>query len=187
MNIMEDAINIHTKEAMADKEFRAGRGDYSLRPKRVRSSIHTNEAQDTDARQEPPIILNGKDLADTRSIVLAHETIWAPKFEQTDRPIAEWPTYQEMKFEGNDRMQTDKLHRRFLPLPRQPANETVMWSQRPVVQSYEWDERYRPLSDEDVAWMHHKVEGEELDEEDARHVLGAELLSAVDPVGVICA
>jgi len=119
--------------------------------------------------------------------VLAHETIWAPRSEQAQKPTAQWPVFQEMKFEGDDRMRTDKLHRRFLPLPRQPANETVMWSQRPVVQFYEWDNRHRPLSDEDVFFMHHEVEGEEVDHEGARHALGEELLSMVDPVDVLWA
>ncbi|GAB7337058.1 hypothetical protein MBLNU457_g2466t1 [Dothideomycetes sp. NU457] len=168
-NITEDEFNVHWNEVKEDKEFRAGREDYRPRPKR-----------------EPAIAFNGKDFADTRGTVLACETIWAPNPEQAERPIAEWPVYQEMKFEGDDRMRSDKLHRRFLPLPRVPANETVLWSQRAVVQSYEWDEQYRPLSDEDVVFLHNRVEGEEAVEEGARHVLGEALLSALDPVDAIC-
>ena len=129
-----------------------------------------------------PIAFEGREFADTRSTVLAHDTIWAPKSARAEKPQAAWPLQQEMKFEGDDRMRTDKLHRRFLPLPRQPANETVSWSQVPMVRFHEWDVRDHPLSDEDVFFMHHEVTGEEVDEEEVRHALGDELLSLIDPV-----
>lgn len=176
---------IHNAEVRADNEFRAGRGNHRLPPARVRSTARSVEVPVTEIRQGFPSVVKVKEFADSRGVVLANETIWASKSEQAPKPIAEWPGNQEMKFEGDDRMRTDKLHRRFLPLPRQPANETVMWSQRPVVQFYELDERHRPLSDEDVVFLHNKVEGEEVDEEEARLVLGEELLSLLDPVGVL--
>jgi len=79
-------------------------------------------------------------------------------------------------------MRTDRLHRRYLPLPRLPANETVSWMQVPLVPFHEWDVRDRLLSDEDVYFMHHEVVGEEVDDQEVRHALGNELLSLIDPV-----
>jgi hypothetical protein len=81
----------------------------------------------------PP--LGGRAFSDNRSAVLARETIWSPW--GTDRPQAPWPTPSEYKWEGDSRARSG--FRRFPPIPRAVANDTVVWHQKPAAEVYEFD------------------------------------------------
>jgi hypothetical protein len=77
-------------------------------------------------------------LVDNRSTVLSLPSIWSPTYTPPlGRPDAEWPERAEMQHEGEDRASGDggKINfGRFLPLPRQPVNETVKWELKAVME-----------------------------------------------------
>jgi hypothetical protein len=78
-------------------------------------------------------------LHDNRSTVLSLPSIWSTTYTPTlDRPDAQWPERAEMQHEGEDRAGGDggkTNFGRFLPLPRQPRNETVKWEHRALMES----------------------------------------------------
>jgi hypothetical protein len=79
--------------------------------------------------------------------VLAQKTVFTPNFEDgreqihasglemITKEIASWPSKAEMKYEGDDRIATVEIHRRFLGAPRTEGNETVNWQQRSLPSS----------------------------------------------------
>lgn len=95
--------------------------------------------------------LEGKFLQTTCSPVLCMPTIWQKDYEhnkyfvhpadaQATSTIALFPNLQELKFEGNDRIASKDIHRRFFPAPRNPCNQTVNWSVRPYLKPHQFDE-----------------------------------------------
>jgi hypothetical protein len=96
-------------------------------------------------------LLAGKFLQTACSPVLCMPTIWQRDFGQnkyfvypadthTTSTIALFPGIQELKFEGNDRIASSDAHRRFLPFPRHPCNQTVNWTVRPYLKPHAFDE-----------------------------------------------
>ena len=101
------------------------------------------------ARQTPRttsvLPLNGKTLACTNhtTVLCARTDLWcaAADFWQQQhrhrrRHVAEWPTFGEQKWEGDDRARTG--FGRFPPLPRVPL-AGVAWYQRPLIVVAEFD------------------------------------------------
>ncbi|OAX83250.1 hypothetical protein ACJ72_02395 [Emergomyces africanus] len=89
-------------------------------------------------------VLGGKELPDGRGLVLARETIWVSQRDYpTVRNWAPWPSYEELKHEGDDRSKSG--YSRFPPLPRGRGNDTVNWKQRAPVKQYRFDEVGRPV------------------------------------------
>lgn len=103
----------------------------------------------------------GKIFFDGCSAVLCMSTIWTiwksrkqreaevpPREEQPgqeqfeeERPEAMWPSEEEMREEGNERMTSG--FRRFPALPRIPGNPTVNWKQRKALPQLPFDEIWR--------------------------------------------
>ncbi|KAK6428743.1 hypothetical protein LTR95_015112 [Oleoguttula sp. CCFEE 5521] len=96
-------------------------------------------------------------LPSTHSLVLGIRTLFTPAFTSTSQPLAPWPSRSELKYEGDDRVATDALHRRFLPLPRMPGNETVNWQHRNVVPQFAFEEFYLQVREEEVFERIHVV------------------------------
>ena len=99
------------------------------------------------SRGEPKFesIFESRKFADGLSPVLCVSTIWSNSCGPTAaRPQAPWPGDDEMDEEGNQRHGSNKD--RFLPLPRVPANDTVVWKQRAMLMPSDFDE-VRRLSD----------------------------------------
>ena len=88
-----------------------------------------------DRRITPPF--HGKSFKTLHSPVLARPTIWNTWNIPSHKPCAGWPKHQELKWEGEDRKMTGVG--RYLPLPREPGNETVAWHHLKMVPSYELD------------------------------------------------
>ena len=106
------------------------------------------------SRGQPKVesIFESRKFADGMSAVLCLDTIWSPGYAPTAaRPQAPWPGHDEMDEEGNQRAMSNhgdpgKGYGRFLPLPRVPANDTVVWKQRALLMPTDFDE-VRRLSD----------------------------------------
>jgi hypothetical protein len=77
-------------------------------------------------------------LLDNRSTVLSLPSIWSTTYTPTlDRPDAQWPERAEMQHEGEERAGGDggkTNFGRFLPLPRQPVNETIKWDLKAMME-----------------------------------------------------
>ena len=82
--------------------------------------------------------LNGRTWHDGRGTVLGQETIWSHWLLPVLMPSAPWPSLQELRWEGDDRARSG-VHR-FLPLPREAANETVAWHQLRMVHALDFDQ-----------------------------------------------
>lgn len=97
----------------------------------------------TNRRVPLKTAMGGKIFDDNRACVLARVSIWSSsKSHLPDRPPAPWPTYEELKHEGDDRNRSG--FSRFPPLPRGPGNETVNWKQRPPLTQFSFDEMGKP-------------------------------------------
>jgi hypothetical protein len=87
--------------------------------------------------------LGGRKFDDHLTCVLARESIWTTaKTPSPGRPLAPWPTYEELKHEGDDRNKSGFC--RFPPLPRDPGNSTVNWKQRSPLNQFLFDETGKP-------------------------------------------
>ena len=110
--------------------------------------------------------LEGKFLQTTCSPVLCMPTIWQTESEQnkyfvypanahTTSTVALFPGLQELKFEGNDRIASSDTHRRFLPIPRHPCNQTMSWTVRPYLKPHQFDEimeNHAPTEEEIITY-----------------------------------
>ncbi|GAB7360441.1 hypothetical protein MBLNU230_g8395t1 [Neophaeotheca triangularis] len=114
--------------------------------------------------------------------VLGLPTIFTHTWRLGKEAIAPWPSKHEMTYEGDGRIATDRIHRRFLPLPRVLGNETVNWQQRRLVEAEALDYRYEHPGHEGVFFWQFEVAELEFSEEEAREVLGGELMALLDPL-----
>ncbi|TKA77252.1 hypothetical protein B0A55_06146 [Friedmanniomyces simplex] len=131
------------------------------------------------------------------SAVLAEKTLFCPLWRPAKDDVAPWPNKHEMDYEGDSRLATDRLHRRFLPLPRVEGEEGVNWQHRVVVPQYAFEEYYfnfsrtcyNPLGInwEDVYFRMLRVEELEFTDavtdklnEEGRHAVGEALMAALD-------
>ncbi|KAK5678916.1 hypothetical protein LTS10_008571 [Elasticomyces elasticus] len=73
--------------------------------------------------------------------VLGYKTIFCPNFLPAKEDVAPWPNKHEMDYEGESRLATDRLHRRYLPLPR-VQGEDVNWQHRVAIPQYLFEEYY---------------------------------------------
>ncbi|KAM0720046.1 hypothetical protein Q7P37_004181 [Cladosporium fusiforme] len=127
--------------------------------------------------------LSGPVFTSNLSPVLALPTVFTPQYKLGRPFIAPWPSKSEMKYEGDDRIATDKLHGRFLGAPRVESNETVNWQHRNVIEQYDL-ENYHTIPSEAAVMLksHYVDEADHATEEEAKHMLGAELYALLDPV-----
>ncbi|RHZ47915.1 uncharacterized protein CDV56_105628 [Aspergillus thermomutatus] len=85
----------------------------------------------------------GRTFRDSRSSVLAMETIWLPSTTfHLGRPVAPWPCSDELTSEGT--LRSISGYSRFPPLPRVPGNETVNWRKRAPITPYPFDTFGKP-------------------------------------------
>nr|POE65980.1 hypothetical protein CFP56_57670 [Quercus suber] len=84
--------------------------------------------------------LEGNWLCLYGSPVLNQKSIWSIGFEHNHRSRTSWPCAQELKYEGPDRISTDRIHRRLLPHPRISEDASVDWAQRPFLPLHVFDE-----------------------------------------------
>lgn len=119
------------------------------------------------------------------SPVLCLPTIFTPHWKIGKESVAPWPSRSEMKYEGDDRIATDKLHSRFLGAPRVEGNETVNWQHRNVIQQFPLEDFYHIPNELEVLERTHHFPGLEADGEsveEAWHLLGRELYDLLDPI-----
>jgi hypothetical protein len=79
---------------------------------------------------------------------LGEQTIWCKDWENGKDEIAPWPSFSEMRWEGDDRAKTGVG--RFLPLPREEGPPGLMWSQLPTIEQYPMDQVCKIPTMEDV-------------------------------------
>lgn len=125
-------------------EHLATQAEWSARAERRRIAQFESENSRGVGPNHPWIIpFEGKSFRDNRSAVLAMPTIWSIWYEPPpNRPEAPWPTLEEFREEGDERHTSG--FGRFLPLPRVPGNETVVWKQKAFLEPYALD-RVNPV------------------------------------------
>ncbi|EUC35937.1 hypothetical protein COCCADRAFT_89515 [Bipolaris zeicola 26-R-13] len=93
--------------------------------------------------------LNGNfDEVGNSGRALGEQTIWCKDWQNGKEEVAPWPSYSEMRWEGDDRAKTGVG--RFLPLPREPGPPGLTWSQLPVIEQYPMDQVCQIPTMEDV-------------------------------------
>jgi len=127
--------------------------------------------------------IEGPGFDSNLSPVLCVPTVFTPSYELGKLHVAQWPSRSEMKYEGDDRIFTDKLHGRFPGAPRVPGNETVNWQQTKVIVQYDLENYHTVPSEAAVMLKSHFIdEADHATEEEAIHMIGSELLEMLDPV-----
>lgn len=123
-----------------------------------------------------------KEYDSNHSPVLGLETIFCPQWEKGKENIAPWPNKSEMKYEGDDRISTDRLHGRFLGAPRVEGNETVNWQHRLVIAQYALEEFYYPIPQAvDIFLRTHWIAELEFSDEEGAGALGEQFMDMLDP------
>ncbi|CZT24666.1 uncharacterized protein RCC_10392 [Ramularia collo-cygni] len=144
----------------------------------------------------PPAIkpaFGGKVFKGNDSAVLSRKTVFAPDFEEgrevrhatnhgwINKEIAVWPSRMEMKYEGDDRISTDKLHGRFLGAPRTEGNETVNWQQRSIIPQYAMEDFYYPVPREEEIWLRvHWIREHQFSDMEGVEALGKDLMDMLN-------
>jgi len=72
-----------------------------------------------------------------RSRVLNEKTIWCLGWEVEKEEVAPWPTYAELKWEGDDRAKTGVG--RYPPLPRENGAAGIPWNQLQAIEQHPLD------------------------------------------------
>ncbi|OXV06276.1 hypothetical protein Egran_05962 [Elaphomyces granulatus] len=103
-----------------------------------RLAVKRTEKRETKERIQPP--LGGKKFRDFLSCVMSRASIWIN--DGPGRPLAPWPSHDELKHEGYQRNKSG--YQRFPPLPRVSGNSTVNWKQRAPIGQFPFDEVGRP-------------------------------------------
>ena len=98
----------------------------------------------------PPLAkpFNGKLPTNNVGPVMGYKTIWCPTWKQGKEEISPWPSYAEMKWEGDDRAKTNVA--RHLALPREEGIPSIHWQNIPVVKQYPLDKVHRVPDMEDT-------------------------------------
>lgn len=131
-----------------------------------------------------PTAFGGKEFEENLGNVLALETIFCPQWQvgKEEIGISPWPNKHEMEYEGDGRIATDRLHRRFPGAPRVPANDTVNWQHRAVIPQYAFEDFYYPIpSVVDIFMRTHRIGDSEFSDEEGMEAVGQELMGLLDP------
>ena len=112
-------------------DFRATRAEELA--EELRKHAEFRQVKQAKSGQHAWIVpFEGKMFHDNLSPILAMQSIWCPWFVHTEeRPAAPWPAPEEFKEEGDERHTSG--FGRFLPVPRKPGNETVVWKQKQFI------------------------------------------------------
>lgn len=119
---------------------------------------------------------------DNLTSVTAERTMWCKRWEHFSGYEAAWPTIAELKYEGEDRAESNVG--RYLPLPRFRTNETVP-AKDCISTPESWpifDMLNKPPTEDDVLSRLFGVD--EVLEEDIPNLLGTTLLTALDPTDI---
>ncbi|KAI7572399.1 hypothetical protein KC317_g793, partial [Hortaea werneckii] len=129
-------------------------------------------------------IYHGSHFCDNHQYgVLVQPTVFCEGWEINKPIYAPWPSKHEMEYEGDGRIATDAIHRRFLPLPREDMGPSVNWQHRPLIPQHDLEDFYYPIPDhEDLLYRDWEF-GDPVNfpEERLHGWLGRELLAALDP------
>ncbi|KAJ9619322.1 hypothetical protein H2203_008651 [Taxawa tesnikishii (nom. ined.)] len=160
-----------------------------------KTQLTTTKQEKEACLAERAALLEGSYLRTNHSNVLSQQTVWCPQFKHgwqvdqwnLDVPkqfIAPWPSLQEYKYEGDDRVATGLHHGRFLPHPRYPGNETVNWGQIKFLPQYPFDQVGYALTPEEIFFANHEIPEMEVGDEEGEVLIGKELMAALDPQGI---
>ncbi|KAF2478990.1 hypothetical protein BDY17DRAFT_327798 [Neohortaea acidophila] len=144
----------------------------------------TQESRRSSSAPPPttPRPFDGREFSTHHSPVLSLETVFSPTWLQGKEDVAPWPSKLEMKYEGDDRISTDRLHRRFLGIPRVEGNETVNWQHRAAIPQYTSDCFYYPIpSEEHIILRNHDIPGLQFTDEEGEEALGKAFMALLDP------
>ena len=172
-----------------DREWQDASRRYSDRKNayRIRSMLARQQEHGTPYAVQPPIRAafgqtNPDNFNHHIGTVTLHETAFSPVYyNNVWWKIADWPEKAEFKYEGDDRISTDKLHGRFFPLPRIKSNETVNWQQRLLVPLSVLDKMDYQYRDVEVFTKNFWIPELEFDDEEGKEIIGAELMGLLDP------
>lgn len=171
----------HKKEWQAAKERLAFRNlSYHMRV------IEQRQAEQQRAFPLPPPALrpafDGKEWSTNHSAVLSFPTVFSTTYWKGRAPetISDWPTKSEMKYEGDDRISTDRLHARFPPAPRVQGNGTVNWQQRTIIVPHFFDNFQFGLNECDIFLRRHWIDELEFSDEEGRVAVGKELMGLIE-------
>lgn len=155
----------------------------------------TAERERLGLPRTPPAVkpaFGGKVFEGNNSAVLSLKTIFAPDFangrEQwhngeprfITKELAGWPSKLEMKYEGDERIATDKLHRRFLACPRAEGNETVNWQILPIIPQYPLDrDLWPPPTPYEIWERQHWIRDQQFSDWEGVEALGMDLMDAL--------
>jgi len=143
------------------KEFGSIEEDSDGDKKKVNPAYHSNPAN--------------------RSAVLAQQTIWCINHNVPWREAASWPTNQEMKWEGIQRISTENgKYGRFLALPRVSASTEISWQTLPLTKFYKLDEVWRVPNEEDIF-----APTEDIPDELVPKLVNGDILDAIDPTDTL--
>lgn len=187
-------IDNHKREfnALLQARFQPSTNDSTPTSPQTPSSTQQTESSTTTTSPSTSIrsAFSGKThlgptFTSNLSPVLGLPTVFTPHFKLGKPFVAPWPSKSEMKYEGDDRIATDKLHGRFPGAPRVEGNETVNWQHRNIIPQYDF-ENYHGIPCE-AAVLELDLQIDEMvitydDVDEAVHLLGKDLYEMLDPV-----
>lgn len=128
----------------------------------------------------PRPAFDGKNFSTNHSSVLAQKTVFCPQFREGKVAVSPWPTKAEMVYEGDSRISTDQLHRRFPSLPRVQGHNTANWQQLAAIDQYPLDKVHVVPSSVDVFIRWHKIKELEFTDEQGEQRLGKDFMDMLD-------
>jgi hypothetical protein len=123
----------HREAMVASEKARLGRLLKAKEEEQQRQLANPTESYTRSLGQS---VTEGLNLYGNVSLVLGEKTIWCVDWQKTiwcvdwqngKDGIAPWPSFAEMRWEGDDRAKTNVG--RFLPLPREMGAPGITWSQ----------------------------------------------------------
>jgi hypothetical protein len=162
----------HREAMIASDKARVTRKLKTIQEERERRAARSPEDEEyTEAVAS--VIKQCLHFGPNRSLVLGEKTIWCEDWENGKEEIAPWPTFAEMKWEGDDRAKTGVG--RFLPLPREMGAPGISWSQLQVVEQFPLDQVAQIPTMEDIY-----LPVDEIDDEVKYDLITRELEEAMD-------
>jgi hypothetical protein len=153
--------------------------------KATESALRRNRNRDAPAPPKPSVVqLNPHVFSTCQSTLLGIPTVFATNPAARGPhmpPLADWPSAAEMQYEGDDRIKTEKIHGRALPLPRSLAgNPTVSWQARPPTSQFPFEDYHQPKAEPEVFVQNHFVGDLEPTDEEAVELLGESLIGCLN-------
>lgn len=121
-------------------------------------------------------------ITPSHTAVLSLPSVFVPSYGAGLEEAAEWPCKEELDYEGDARVRTEKIHARMLPAPRVKGNDTVAWSLRSFVEPFPLDDFRGDFNEVSVFLRNHHVPELEFSHEDGIKILGSRMMDALDPI-----